>query len=258
MSKRTSILFLFVIALLLTSCHYKTGIDKCDDTKPASTEQAKVEKAKPSCAEEDYSDFCKVTDSIPNLIVELRYCSTNNFVGRRIDGYEAPVVLSTKEAASALRAAANELRTKGYRLKIFDAYRPQRAVNDFLRWAEDPADTLMKATYYPDITKESIFRRGFVARKSSHSRGSTFDLTIVHASTGKEVDMGGTFDYFGNISHTDYDGVSEQQHLNRILLRNVMVRHGFKPVRGEWWHFTLTNEPYPETYFTFPVKEISR
>lgn len=197
--------------------------------------------------------FCYLTDSIPDLTLDIRYYSDYNFVGTRIDGYEAPVAILTCQAASALRKAADELRTKGYRLKIYDAYRPQSAVDHFVRWAQNPADTAMKHLFYPDIPKDKIFSRGFVATKSSHTRGSTVDLTIVHARTGKDVDMGSPFDFFGDISHTDYEGITKEQHDNRMLLKNTMVKHGFQPIRGEWWHFTLRNEPFPETYFDFKV-----
>ena len=198
--------------------------------------------------------FCLLTDSIPDAILEIRYYCDNNFVGKRIDGYEEPVALITQKAASALRKASDDFRTKGYRIKIYDAYRPQCAVDHFVRWSKDPADTTMKSAFYPNIQKTTIFSRGYVARKSRHSRGSTVDMTLVDLKTGKEVDMGGSFDYFGDISRTMSENISAEQRQNRILLRNIMVANGFYPVQGEWWHFTLRNEPYPNTYFDFPVK----
>ncbi len=208
---------------------------------------------KPAVPEEDASGFCILTDSIPDVILEIRYFSTYNFVGKRIDGYKEPIALITKQAASALHKVSNELMRKGFRLKIYDTYRPQCAVNHFMQWAKALDDTLTKASFYPGLTKKQIFERGFVATKSSHTRGSTVDLTLVDAKTGKEVDMGGVFDYFGPSSHTDYEGVTATQHNNRIILRDAMVKYGFEPIRGEWWHFTLANEPYPDTYFTFSV-----
>jgi len=199
--------------------------------------------------------FCYVIDSISDVVMEIRYSSDANFVGRRIDGYEAPEAILSVAATSALKKVADELRNKGYRLKIYDAYRPQRAVDHFVRWSQDPSDTIMKHIYYPDIPKSKIFSRGFVATKSSHSRGSAIDLTIVNTNTGLDLDMGGSFDFFGDVSHTDYEGISDEQHQNRIFLRSVMMKYGFKSVRGEWWHFSLLNEPFPDTYFDFAVCE---
>lgn len=201
----------------------------------------------------DLSGFCLLTDSIPDILVEMRYYSDYNFVGSRIDGYEEPVAILTQKAASALRKVSDDLRAQGFQLKIYDAYRPQRAVKHFLQWSKEPSDTMMKSVFYPGIHKSTIFSRGFVARKSGHSRGSTVDLTLVHAATGEEVDMGGPFDFFGERSHTFSEQITPQQRQNRLLLRNAMLRRGFKPVQGEWWHFTLRNEPYPNTYFDFPV-----
>ena len=198
--------------------------------------------------------FCILTDSIPDAVLEIRYYSTNNFVGTRIDGYEEPVALITQKAASALRKASDEFHEKGYKIKIYDAYRPQRAVDHFVRWSKDLSDTTMKSVFYPHIQKTTIFSRGYVARKSRHSRGSTVDMTLVDIKTGKEVDMGGIFDFFGGVSRAISDQITPAQQQNRLLLRNIMIQNGFAPVQGEWWHFTLRNEPYPTTYFNFPVK----
>ena len=145
----------------------------------------------------------------------------------------------------------------GYRLKVFDAYRPQTAVTQFVRWAQDADDTRMQAYFYPETEKSALFSQGYIAERSGHSRGSTVDLTLLDMRTGREVDMGGTFDYFGARSHADFSGISAEQSAMRALLRDVMVRHGFRPYAGEWWHFTLENEPYPDTYFTFPVSAAS-
>ena len=204
-------------------------------------------------AAEPIDGFCLLTDSIPDILLDMRYCSDYNFVGTRIDGYEEPVAILTTQAASALRKVSDDLRTQGFRLKIYDAYRPQRAVAHFRRWGQDPDDTIMRADFYPGLSKQQIFSRGFVARKSGHSRGSTVDLTLVHADTGEDVDMGGSFDFFGERSHTFSEQITDQQRQNRLLLRNAMLRRGFRPVQGEWWHFTLRNEPFPDTYFDFPV-----
>ena len=206
-----------------------------------------------SSAHPGASGFVVLSEAIPDAILEIRYYSTYNFVGDRINGYEEPCALLTKEAAKALRAVSDELVAKGYRLKIYDAYRPQRAVTHFVNWAEDTGDTRMKKYFYPKLDKSVLFAQGYIAKKSGHSRGSTVDLTLFDMNTEKEVDMGGTFDYFGEESHPDYRGVTTQQYANRMILREAMLAHGFKPLAEEWWHFTLKNEPYPDTYFDFPV-----
>ena len=203
---------------------------------------------------EDASGFVLLSEAVPDAILEIRYYSTYNFVGERIDGYEEPLALLTKEAATALRDVSDELAEKGYRLKIYDAYRPQSAVEHFVSWSQDSGETRMKEYFYPELDKDALFSGGYVARRSGHSRGSTVDLTLFDMATGKDVDMGGTFDYFGERSHPDYRGVTEEQYANRMLLREAMVAHGFKPLASEWWHFTLKDEPYPNTYFTFPVR----
>ena len=143
---------------------------------------------------------------------------------------------------------------QGFRLKVFDAYRPQKAVDHFVRWAKDPEDIRMKAFFYPDLEKKKIIPQGYIAEHSGHSRGSTVDLTLFDMATQQDVDMGGTFDFFGELSHPDYSGVSEVQHANRMLLQSLMVKHGFRPLETEWWHFILENEPWPDTYFTFSVR----
>ena len=203
------------------------------------------------------SDFVVLTDIDPDVILEIRYYSTYNFVGDRIDGYEQPTAPLTKEAATALKGVSDDLAKKGYRLKIYDAYRPQKAVNHFERWANDTNDDRMREYFYPELDKSVLFDKGYIANYSGHSRGSTVDLTLFNMKTGNEVDMGGTFDYFGERSHPDYKNITDQQYKNRMILREAMMDHGFKPLDEEWWHFTLENEPYPDTYFTFPVNESS-
>ena len=200
----------------------------------------------------DSSGFVDLSEYIPDAMIEIRYNSTYNFVGERIDGYEAPKAMLTLEAAEALREVSDELMSKGYRLKIYDAYRPQRAVNHFVRWSKNN-DSGMKKYFYPEQEKSGLFGK-YISRKSGHSRGSTVDLTLFDMRTGKDVDMGGTFDYFGERSHYDFKKLTREQKANRALLRDVMTRHGFKPIRTEWWHFTLIDEPYPDTYFDFEVK----
>lgn len=202
----------------------------------------------------DRSGFVLLTDYVPDAILEIRYYSTYNFVGARIDGYEMPVALITRQAAVALKKVSDDLMSKGYRLKIYDVYRPQSAVDHFGRWGRDYADTLMKKTFYPDKDKRVLFREGYIAHKSGHSRGSTVDLTIIDAVTGMDIDMGSQFDMLSDISHPSSDRVTPEQTKNRMILRDAMVRGGFRPLSTEWWHFTLVGEPYPDTYFTFPVR----
>ena len=201
----------------------------------------------------DPSGFVLLSDHVPHIIQEIRYFSTYNFIGERIDGYEEPCAILTIEAARAMKSVCNELFVRGYRVKVFDAYRPVCAVKHFVLWGIEDQDIRMKPYFYPDLQKQELFAKGYVAKLSSHSRGSTIDLTLLDMKTGKEVDMGGPFDLFDERSHPDYRGITDEQYENRMILQNVMVRNGFKPIGCEWWHFTLVNEPYPDTYFEFPV-----
>ena len=201
----------------------------------------------------DPSGFVLLSDYIPHIVQEIRYYSTYNFIGDRIDGYEEPCALLTKEAARSLKAVSNEMMVMGYRLKVFDAYRPACAVKHFVLWGIEDQDIRMKPYFYPDLDKTSLFSQGYIAKQSSHSRGSAVDLTLLDMKSGKELDMGSPFDLFSEVSHPDYKGITEEQYNNRMLLQKVMVRSGFKPIDCEWWHFSLAEEPYPYTYFEFPV-----
>ena len=203
----------------------------------------------------DPSGFVLLADHIRGIVQEIRYYSTYNFIGDRIDGYEEPCAILTKEAARALKSVANEMNVQGYRLKIFDCYRPLKAVKHFVLWGIEDLDLRMKPFFYPDLEKQELFIKGYIASRSSHSRGSTVDLTLLDMQTGKELDMGSPFDLFSEISHPDYRGseISDEQYENRMILQRVMVRNGFEPLDCEWWHFTLKDEPYPDTYFDFPV-----
>ena len=201
----------------------------------------------------DSSGFVVLADYVPHIVQEIRYYSTYNFIGERIDGYEEPCALLTKEAARALKAVSNEMIVRGYRLKVFDAYRPACAVKHFVLWGIEDQDIRMKPYFYPDLQKQELFEKGYIAKKSSHSRGSTVDLTLLDMCTGWELDMGSPFDLFSVASHPDYKGITEQQYENRMILQRAMVRSGFEPIDCEWWHFTLKDEPYPDTYFEFPV-----
>ncbi|MCK8602601.1 M15 family metallopeptidase [Desulfoferrobacter suflitae] len=201
--------------------------------------------------------FVYVDQVIPDIKIELRYYSDHNFVGRRIDGYLEPRCILTAQAAQALKKVQEELRRFGLALKIFDAYRPQRAVDHFVRWAEDLQDTRRKAEFYPDVDKQDLFKKQYIAAKSSHSRGSTVDVTITAmdaAPSAPGLDMGTGFDLFGPRSWPTSLAVSPESRAHRMLLQVLMVKHGFEPIAEEWWHFTLKNEPFPDTYFDFPVQ----
>ena len=199
------------------------------------------------------SGFVVLADFVPSIVQEIRYHSSYNFIGERIDGYEEPVALLTKEAARALKSVAGELIVQGYRLKVFDAYRPACAVKHFVLWGIEDQDVRMKPYFYPELEKQELFAKGYIAKQSSHSRGSAVDLTLLDMNTGKEVDMGSPFDLFSEVSHPDCRQITPEQFENRMLLQKTMVRCGFAPIGCEWWHFSLRNEPYPDTYFAFPV-----
>ena len=201
----------------------------------------------------DPSGFVLLADYVPHIIQEIRYYSTYNFIGERIDGYEEPCALLSIEAARALKAVSNEMFVHGYRLKVFDAYRPACAVKQFVLWGIEDQDIRMKPYFYPNLEKQELFARGYIASQSSHSRGSTVDLTLLDMQTGKELDMGGPFDLFSPSSHPDCREITDEQYENRMTLRHVMLRCGFEPMDCEGWHFSLRDEPYPDTYFNFPV-----
>lgn len=205
----------------------------------------------------DATGFVNIKDVIPEAQIEIRYATTHNFVGDVINGYDEPIAIMTKEAAVALMGANNDLKEQGYTVKIYDAYRPQRAVDHFVSWSYDYNDTRMKSEFYPEIDKPLLFSSGYIASYSGHSHGSTIDLTLVDLSTGEEIDMGGSFDYFGTLSHPDYTDISSEQYQNRMTLRSAMINNGFSPLSTEWWHFSLNNDPYPYTYFDFPVSSSS-
>jgi zinc D-Ala-D-Ala dipeptidase len=197
--------------------------------------------------------FVDAATVVPGLIVEMRYAGAHNFVGRPIDGYEAPRCLLTKAAANALAGVAKDVAAYGLVIKVFDCYRPTRAVANFVRWARDLNDTAGKAEFYPDVDKRTLFRDGYIASQSGHSRGSTIDLTLAHAD-GRQLDMGTAFDFFSAKSWPNSSGVSHDAMVNRGELRTAMQHNGFRPYEREWWHFTLRGEPFPDTYFDFPVR----
>jgi zinc D-Ala-D-Ala dipeptidase len=201
--------------------------------------------------------FVYLEHIIPSVEMDIRYFTTDNFVGQRIDGYLAPKCILTAQAAEALKQVQADLDPFGLGLKVFDCYRPQRAVDQFIRWAHDLADIKMKNVFYPDVGKENLFKEGYIAGPSSHSRGSTVDLTIVSQSengTEGELEMGSHFDLFSPRSWPMSAEITSSQRAHRMLLRLLMMKHGFVPYPQEWWHFTLKQEPYPNTYFNFPVQ----
>jgi D-alanyl-D-alanine dipeptidase len=202
-------------------------------------------------AQERPAAFVDAATIVPGLIVEMRYAGSHNFVGRPIDGYEAPRCLLTQAAATALAEVARDIAQSGLTLKVFDCYRPVRAVANFMRWARDLGDVAGKREFYPDVDKSTLFRDGYISSHSGHSRGSTIDLTL--ARDGRELDMGTPFDFFSTRSWPGSADVSTEARADRALLATAMRRRGFRPYDREWWHFTLVHEPFPATYFDFPV-----
>jgi len=198
--------------------------------------------------------FVYAKEIMPALRTDLRYYSSNNFVGKPIDGYNKPKCILTKEAAEALKKVQDEFARLGFGLMVFDAYRPQRAVDHFIRWSKDSIDTKMKEEFYPNINKKDLFEEGYISEKSGHSRGSTVDVTVVSLRTGHILDLGGPYDYFDKKSSVDYTNITKNQRAIRLMLQRRMLKHGFKYYPKEWWHFTMANEPYPDTYFDFPIE----
>lgn len=198
--------------------------------------------------------FVRVSDHVPGLIEDMRYHTADNFVGAPVDGYEAPVCWLTREAADGLMDVQAQLAGFGLGLKVFDCYRPVRAVAHFGRWARDLEDQSTKPVYYPNVDKADLFKLGYIAERSGHSRGSTMDLTLIETATGEEIDMGSPFDLFDPISWPSDPRPTAQQRANRAFLQTLMKAHGFKGLKEEWWHFTLVDEPFPDTYFDFVIR----
>ncbi|MGW2555086.1 M15 family metallopeptidase [Streptomyces sp. NPDC001635] len=222
-------------------------------------------------------EFVALSDIDPTIIQDMRYATPRNFVGKPIDGYRQPICILTETAAKALHRAQQSLLKRGYSLKVYDCYRPQRAVDHFVRWAKDLDDQRMKQEYYPNVDKSNLFADGYIAEKSGHSRGSTVDLTLVklpaqptQADTSgpcyasqrdripdNSVDMGTSFDCFDTLSHTDDPRITDPQRTHRDLLRSTLEKAGFANLPEEWWHFTHEPERFPTTYFDFPVSRSS-
>ena len=196
--------------------------------------------------------FVYLNDIDDSIIIDLKYYSNENFTGQYVEGYLSNNAILTKESALALSDAQDDFNKLGYSLILYDAYRPQRAVDFFVQWSNNPHDTINKRIYYPNIKKSELFEFGYIAYKSGHSRGSTVDVSLIEISTNKLLDMGTIFDYFGIESHTFFDDISEKQKSNRLILYEIMSNNGFKNYSKEWWHFTLKNEPY-QKYFDFLV-----
>ena len=207
------------------------------------------------CAQKIPNGFVYLSNIDSTIKAELRYLGNHNFIGKTIDGYYDNCVIVTKETANALHKVQTILEKKGLSLKIFDAYRPQQSVNHFGKWARVLSDTLMKTEYYPKVPKSELFKRGYIASKSGHSRGSTIDLTIVNLTTGKELYMGSPYDFFGLESSHDYKNISITHKNNRKLLLDVMTNNGFSSYPKEWWHYTFIDEPFPTTYFDFTTNK---
>ncbi|MEP3836232.1 MAG: M15 family metallopeptidase [Algibacter sp.] len=198
--------------------------------------------------------FVYVKDVISDLDVELRYFTPNNFVGKPINSYNSNKLILTEQTAVALKKVQEALQEQNLCLKVYDGYRPQEAVNHFITWAKDLNDTLMKPQFYPEVKKRNLFKAGYIASRSGHSRGSTVDLTIIDGNTGTPLDMGSPYDFFGEESWVAYKNITDTQKANRQLLQKVMLKFNFRSYSKEWWHFTLRWEPFPKTYFDFPVE----
>lgn len=200
-----------------------------------------------------HEGFVDLAEAIPGVRADIRYATARNLTGHPLAGYLAPKALATREAAAALSVAFEEARRRGYGMLIYDAYRPQKAVLDFVRWSQEPETNATKAEFYPELEKGMLFPLGYIAERSGHSRGSTVDLTLTDGA-GAPLDMGTDFDFMGDKSHHGAAGLTEAQTSNRELLRAIMTAAGFAPYENEWWHYRLTGEPYPDTYFDFDIK----
>lgn len=207
-------------------------------------------------AQELPEGFVYIKDVIPSIELEIRYAGTNNFIGKPINGYYKPKAIVTKQAAEALKKVQKELNASNLGLKIFDAFRPQISVDHFVSWAKVLSDTLKKSEFYPNVKKRNLFKEQYISSRSGHSRGSTVDITIIDLSTTKKValDMGSPYDFFGKESWVTNQNLTSKQIQNRKLLQDVMKKHNFRNYIQEWWHFTLRNEPFPDTYFNFVIE----
>jgi D-alanyl-D-alanine dipeptidase len=249
-------------------CHWGSGVLLLGlllaDTTCADTANTGIPS---SPADTRHAGFVDITEVIPTVALDIRYYTPFNFVGKPVDGYKQPKCLLSREAATALMPVQEALLKQNLTLKIYDCYRPQQAVDHFVRWAKNLDDTQMQAVFYPTVDKKDLFKKGYISARSGHSRGSTLDLTITPyppppqapytpgvTFTDNSIDMGTGFDYFDPLSHTDNPQITGKAHENRMLLKQLMEKHGFKNIKAEWWHFTLKNEPFHNEYFHFPVE----
>jgi D-alanyl-D-alanine dipeptidase len=198
-------------------------------------------------------DFAFVDELVPGIRWDAKYATWDNFTGKPVEGYAANRIVGTHPLCEALRTARANAAELGFGLLLWDGYRPQRAVDSFTRWAQRPEDGRTKPRHYPNLDRDAIFERGYVATKSGHSRGSTVDLTLFHLDTGDLAAMGGGHDLMDPVSHHGARGLTRLESGNRNRLRAVMEASGFLPYDTEWWHYTLRDEPYPDTYFDFPI-----
>jgi D-alanyl-D-alanine dipeptidase len=198
-------------------------------------------------------DFRFVDEVVSGVRWDAKYATWDNFTGRPVDGYLANRIVGTSALCAGVARARDEASSRGLGLLLWDGYRPQRAVDRFLRWAAEPEDDRIKRRYHPNITKAEMFEQGYVAARSGHSRGGTVDLTLHHLASGELAAMGGAFDLMDAVSHHGADGVGEAEAENRRCLRALMEACGFRAFEHEWWHYTLVDEPYPDTYFDVPI-----
>lgn len=248
-----------VLALIVGYMIYSAGIAKDNTTELYQYSEPAVtnEEIKEVWLNDNYQlpeGFVYLDQVVPMLLEDIRYWGYDNFIGRPIAGYGAPKAIMTIEAALALKKMQLELLEEGMSIKVYDAYRPQQAVEDFVNWAKDPNNQLMKEQYYPNVNKNDLFKQGYISSRSAHSRGSTIDLTLVDLTTGEKLDMGSDFDFLDPLSHHDSPLITKEQLANRNLLRAKMKKHGFREYHKEWWHYTFINEPYPKDFFNFEVK----
>lgn len=193
-------------------------------------------------------------ESVEGIVTDIRYAGKNNFLGRPVTGYRTAKCWLSREASSALSKAQRLAETQGLALLIYDCYRPQRAVNDFVQWVNSDEDEPTKAIYYPNVPRSKLIDRGYIASRSGHSRGSTIDLTLIAIESRQPLNMGTPWDYFDARSHTASTEIDEDAARNRQVLKRIMKSAGFRAYYAEWWHFTLDNEPYPDTYFDIPIE----
>ncbi|MBU6533315.1 D-Ala-D-Ala dipeptidase VanX [Streptomyces sp. NPDC057245] len=202
-------------------------------------------------------DFVFIDEYMPGIRWDAKYATWDNFTGKPVDGYLANRIVGTRALCAALQSAREEAASHGFGLLLWDGYRPQRAVDSFLRWSRQPEDGRTKDRHYPNIERPEMFEKGYVAAKSGHSRGSTVDLTLYHLDNGDLAAMGGDHDLMDSVSHHGAEGVPQAAADNRRRLRSIMESSGFDSYACEWWHYTLQDEPYPDAYFDFPITQAS-